>query len=122
MKRMVSFGLVLAFIICIILVPWLCPAPCHPPAPGGRGERTVTLAGGAADPSRSQDQAPEGEDSSADAGQAPENPGAGKHRRSDHSVPALTQQYGTCSNYTQLDDQACGSNHPPGHRHAGPRQ
>ena len=65
----------------------------------------MTLAGGAADPSGSQDQAPEGEDSSADAGQAPENPGAGKHRRSDHSVPARTQQYGTCSNYTQLDGQ-----------------
>lgn len=114
MKRMVSFGLVLAFIICIILVPG-CAQHHVTPSPEEE-ERTVTLAGGAADPQQeSQDQAPEGEDSSADAGQAPET--QEPENTGDLTILSQprTQQYGTCSNYTQLDGQVTlRLNHPTG--------
>ena len=116
MKRMVSFGLVLAFIICIILVPG-CAQHHVTPSPEEE-ERTVTLAGGAADPQQeSQDQAPEGEDSSADAGQAPET--QEPENTGDLTILSQprTQQYGTCSNYTQLDGQVTlRLNHPTGRR------
>ena len=76
----------------------------------------MTLAGGAADPQQeSQDQAPEGEDSSADAGQAPET--QEPENTGDLTILSQprTQQYGTCSNYTQLDGQVTlRLNHPTG--------
>lgn len=139
MKRMVSFGLAAAFLICIILCSGCAqrhghpqsrrggpggdpgragpPTPCPRPSrtrrsrrtPGDSSQAPEDAAGSSQSPDSSADPSQQ-PDSSADASSEPENTG-------DLTILSQprTQQYGSCSNYTQLDgDVTCGSTTPPG--------
>lgn len=120
MKRTVSFGLILALLLCII---WMPGCAQHPVSPSPEDEnRTVTLAGGAADtqPQQSQTQDPEGATSSADAGQQEEQQSSQEPQQEDTADLTIlsqprTQQYGTCTNYTQSEGGVTlRINHPSG--------
>lgn len=123
MKRFVSFGLMLALLLCLCLTPGCAQ---HPVSPSPEEEdQTVTLAGGAAGgPEEEQNQplsdssASSGEDTS-DQQDPQDQQSQGEEQQDTADLTILSQprvqQYGTCSNYTQLDgDVTLRLNHPTG--------
>ena len=123
MKRTVSFGLALALLLCMILMPGCAQ---HPVSPSPEGEeQMVTLAGGAADTSsqQSQPQDPGDPEASADPdqqqGQTSSQETQQTQQQEDPDLTILsqprTQQYGSCSNYTQSEGGVTiRLNHPSG--------
>lgn len=112
MKRMVSFGLALAFILSILMTSG-CAQHHVTPSPEGSG--TVTLAGGSAGLKEEAEDAPEqGEDASADSSQEDTSAQEDEPDLSILSQPR-TQQYGSCSNYAQDEGSIhLRLNHPTG--------
>lgn len=123
MKRIISFGLTLALLLCLCLASG-CAQRHVTPSPEEDGDRTVTLAGGAAQDQEGQNQplsdssASSQEDQSSQEGQENQE----DQQDSTQDTADLTilsqprvQQYGSCSNYTQLDGEVTlRLNHPTG--------
>lgn len=110
MKRMVSLGLIVAFLFCILMTSG-CAQHHVTPSPENEDE-TVTLAGGTA--GDAQQDADDGSSSADGSQQETEDE---QQDTPDLSILSQqrTQQYGSCSTYTQMDgDVVVRLNHPSG--------